>query len=1281
MLRTADGDVILFDAREAKAQATLVRSLAIERLLSGGAGTGRRAITSIACGADHSLALSADGTLFTWGDGGFGCLGHGDLADGEGEVKVPRLVEALSSHRVLSISASGRHCACVVAGDQYGSRGGSVWTWGRGNNGRLGHGSATPRDACVPTRIREFAPRASDVAQTVTRAIRSGGLVSDVRFPKVIGRLYRSVFIGSEAVNLVIASGVAQSRAAAVAVLARLLNSGVFSAAPPPHSGAAHFKDDYSFYRFASDRSSERGSGGDTVDGSSGSGAAARRATAASDGGASAVAQVTCGWNFTLFLTLDGAVYACGRGVEGQCGIEPAHDCFEPTPLAPIERRVPLSIAQSTTPPRATNKSGSAQSRYSGGEGGGVGRGMSGSGDELSGSLLAEFESAARAEVEERDSRGFLLSPADASPGSSPEKRGRAGAVFDSSSGGATAAGSPLQRRQRAASAEASAERFVSIEAGYSYALALTTEGVIFSWGSGDFGQLGTLTVSAPLPQRVPLSSVLEDGDVVESVSAGLYHAAARTIRGRVLVWGLNKDGRLGLGDCRDRVVPTAVPREWLGPRRSVSSVSCAANSTIFVHDETLQDGRSSPSFEVQETVPIRAASGSVLGGDGDLDRSGGARLSAVLAIAAAEEDQLLEEEAIDEEDGVADDVDEEWAFEARNSSCGALPLYAEDTASGDALDRSGGGTTRERRVAGRGSMMAPHARSASADSANSASSAARLRPIKAPLAMRSSLHVPSAARARLARSSSCEFDFADDAVERTSATPLYDARWRTWSAAVGNDMYVTPYLYHTMRARFPSTVECDAMGDAGGGGATWPEGMRRQVRAILVDLPRTLPQLPGAPFARGGCLHAQLLDILLAFIALRPDIGYVQGMGHVAGMIAVHFIHVDTFEAKGSGPTTVAAAPAGEAAGAATARGLGDGGERAPNGGRVEGAAAAADGGARGGSSGRDSPPLRNDGAAVGGGADDAYKAFACFLNIVTMRAQHFLPFFDLHASRMVHGTEQGVASIAIKETTKLIGRLVAQVAPEAHRRLAFLNLECRMWAYQLLQTAFVLSPLDLADTAVLWDLFVREGSSVLVRAAAAIVVLLEPALTRTTADWLEKEQQRKTDDALKIRSAGMADAHSECHVAGDDDHAGHECIGADGDPLERGRRRADSVGLSEQDGDGMVLGYGGCLKLLQAKGDAEKILWRRTITVAKIVALISSSAAQTPVKVGLDAAIAAAAGGIAPPLPARNSGGGDRASLLSSSVTVRQIDLELRRIRRRTMEGRQERKTRTIF
>jgi hypothetical protein len=158
-------------------------------------------------------------------------------------------------------------------------------------------------------------------------------------------------------------------------------------------------------------------------------------------------------------------------------------------------------------------------------------------------------------------------------------------------------------------------------------------------------------------------------------------------------------------------------------------------------------------------------------------------------------------------------------------------------------------------------------------------------------------------ARRRLARSTSATFDMFDDLVAKTSATRLHDARWRCWSAAVGNDLYMTPHLFQALRRQYPSTAECDVMGGHGGfdsSGSEWGEDVWLQVRTILVDLPRTIPQLPGAPFAEGGCLHAQLLNILLAFIALRPDIGYVQGMGHIAGMIAVHFIHVGSAEERG---------------------------------------------------------------------------------------------------------------------------------------------------------------------------------------------------------------------------------------------------------------------------------------------------------------------------------------------------------------------------------------------
>ena len=899
LLRTADGDVIVFDSRQANGRAMLVRSLAIERLLCGGGGRGRRAIVSVACGADHSVVLAADGAVFTWGDGSFGCLGHGsgdararsassssdgqDAAERWNTERVPRLVEALRSQRVLAVSASGRHSACIVAGPHHGSRGGGVWTWGRGNNGRLGHGASTS-DCHVPTRIAEFAPRASDVSQTVARAIRSGGLISDVRFPKVIGRLHRDVFVGSDAVDLVLASALGESRAEAVELLSAMHEDGVFVSANSSGSSKhpLRFRDEYVFYRFATND----GSSSSSFDGTSTASTphawagGVRVATSTLESGANAVVSVRCGWNFTLFLTLDGAVYACGRGVEGQCGIEPLHDYLEPTPLAAIRRREPLPLSALSTPPSKK------EAVLQGGRGGG------------SDANMVRLTAAAAADGR----RSSAAAPRSISP---HEGRGRAGAVFVSPP--ADAAAKPA----------AQDECFVAIDAGYSYALGLTSEGIIYSWGSGDFGQLGTLTVFSPLPSRVPLSSVLDAGDAVVSISAGLYHAAAKTSRGRVLVWGLNKDGRLGLGDFRDRVVPTAVPRLSLGPCRVVTSVTCTANATVFIHENAADDG--------------------------------GSR-------AMAEDETMPTEEAHDEDDSEEEGGDDALLF--RRSS-GALPLY-DDTAS------------------------------------------------EAPAAS-------AVARRRLARSTSATFDMFDDLVAKTSATRLHDARWRCWSAAVGNDLYMTPHLFQALRRQYPSTAECDVMGGHGGfdsSGSEWGEDVWLQVRTILVDLPRTIPQLPGAPFAEGGCLHAQLLNILLAFIALRPDIGYVQGMGHIAGMIAVHFIHVGSAEERGvsTAHTTGATAAANEKANTVISN-----------------------------------SPQKPANTTSSTGSTAGFDAFVCFVNIITLRAVHFLPFLDLRAQRIVGGRSKGAAAIAISETTAVIDRLIAQVAPAAHHRLEFLGLQVR--------------------------------------------------------------------------------------------------------------------------------------------------------------------------------------------------------------------------------------------
>ena len=184
---------------------------------------------------------------------------------------------------------------------------------------------------------------------------------------------------------------------------------------------------------------------------------------------------------------------------------------------------------------------------------------------------------------------------------------------------------------------------------------------------------------------------------------------------------------------------------------------------------------------------------------------------------------------------------------------------------------------------------------------------------------------------------------------------------------------------------------------------------------------------------------------------------------------------------------------------------------------------------------------------------------------------------------------------------------------------------------------------------------------------------MLLEPALTRTTADWLAEADQREASDAKRLRAAGLPPAASGvAHLGGE--HAGAADAG-DGAP-RRGRRRANSVGLSEQDGDGMVLGDGGALKLLQGKGEAERRAWRRSATAAKIIALISgpTSSALPAMQGAMQGVVGGAVDADAPPLPARTPPGvtASAASLLSARSTIREIDIELRAIRQRTLEGR---------
>ena len=94
------------------------------------------ALVMVAAGNSHTAAVSSNGTLWTWGDGGGGRLGH---ADREPRQRPTRLLKELfGGTPAVMVACGDKHTLVTTVS-------GGVWSCGCGGEGRLGHGDCEER--------------------------------------------------------------------------------------------------------------------------------------------------------------------------------------------------------------------------------------------------------------------------------------------------------------------------------------------------------------------------------------------------------------------------------------------------------------------------------------------------------------------------------------------------------------------------------------------------------------------------------------------------------------------------------------------------------------------------------------------------------------------------------------------------------------------------------------------------------------------------------------------------------------------------------------------------------------------------------------------------------------------------------------------------------------------------------------------------------------------------------------------------------------------------------
>jgi alpha-tubulin suppressor-like RCC1 family protein len=168
-----------------------------------------------------------------------------------------------------------------------------------------------------------------------------------------------------------------------------------------------------------------------------------------------------------------------------------------------------------------------------------------------------------------------------------------------------------------------SGKTVIAASGGWQHSVALTSDGLVYTWGRGASSQLGNgATTNSSVPVAVSTSGVLS-GKMIVAIGAGEYHCLAVSSEGRVYAWGPNSNGELGNGTNTSSSVPVPVATNGALLGKQVVTVCATYDSSTALTD----DGQvfswgangsgelGNPAYAIKSLVPVPAYGSGVLAG------------------------------------------------------------------------------------------------------------------------------------------------------------------------------------------------------------------------------------------------------------------------------------------------------------------------------------------------------------------------------------------------------------------------------------------------------------------------------------------------------------------------------------------------------------------------------------------------------------------------------------------------------------------------------------------